>query len=562
MSEPALSAHLRRWLPSLAAASAAAVMLAAFSVTTTWAGLAVECAVLAAVFYLRPRVGLYLVVLSIPYAFAVRRVGDADISANDLLLFAAVAGRALRGAGTWWLNWKSQRQTRMNGFPAGRRTTTADRTWRRHYGGIDWAVGFFVVVCLASVLVGEDKRSALWELRVVVLQPLLLYLLVRTEPLSKEHLLGLGDALVVGASSLALIGLYYYFVLNYVEAAEGVRRLLVPFYDSPNHISLLLDRVAPIGLALVIYGSSGLRRVLHGLGLAIMLAAIYLTYSRGAWLVGLPAALLFVLLQPQLTGARQGRRRALVTVLVVLALGMLALIPVARTTRFASLAQLNSGTSFLRLVLWRGALHLIAAHPLLGTGIGNFANQYPHYMLAEAWREPLVYHAHNILLDFWAILGLPGLAALFWLQIAFWKSGAWLYPRLPAPALRALMLGLMGSMVASLAHGLVDTAFFLADLALVFMLTLALTRRLEADCMQPTSAPNAQGNSPVARSGALGSPRLMRRRRAMRCSAGQSVSARSVRRPTCAPRQVAPASILAHNLPGLSQRKDRDAWQD
>jgi putative inorganic carbon (HCO3(-)) transporter len=507
MSESALSAPARRWLPSLAAASVAAGMLAAFSITTTWAGLALECAILAAVFYLRPRVGLYLVVLSIPYALAVRRVGDADISANDLLLFAAVAGMALRGARMWWRTWKTQRHTGKDEFPARSDAPSGDRAWHQPLGRIDWAVGFFVVVCLASVLVGEDKRSALWELRVVVLQPLLLYLLVRTEPLSKEQLLRLGDALVVAASSLALIGLYYYFVLNYVEAAEGVRRLLVPFYDSPNHISLLLDRVAPIALALVIYGSSGLRRVLHGLGLAIMLAAIYLTYSRGAWLIGLPAAAVFVLLLPQLTGARRGRRRTLVTVLVVLVLGLLALIPVARTARFASMAQLNSGTSFLRLVLWRGALRLIAANPLLGTGIGNFASQYPHYMLAEAWREPLVYHAHNILLDFWAILGLPGVAALLWLQIAFWRSGAWLYPRLPAPALRALMLGLMGSMVASLAHGLVDTAFFLADLALVFMLTLALTRQLERECIQ----------------------------------------------------QVAPGFVLAHNLPGLSRRKDRDA---
>jgi putative inorganic carbon (HCO3(-)) transporter len=450
--------HTRRLL-ELAALLAAMAMLAAFSVTNRWIGLAVEWAALAAIFYLRPRLALYLVAISIPFAFAIREIGGADVSANDLILAAAVSAWALRRTRLW--------------------RSTAAETERESFGGIDWAVAFLFLVCLASVAVGEDKRAALWELRVLVVQPVLLYLLVRTEPLSREATLRLGDALVLGAVILALIGLYHFFVLRYVETAEGVRRLLIAFYDSPNHISLFLGRAAPVALALTVYGGGRSRRVLHGLALATMLFAIYLTYSRGAWLVGLPAALLFVLLLPQLTGSRPNRRRALLIAAGVLALVVLALLPVARTARLASLAQLGAGTSFLRLVLWKGALRMIADHPLLGVGIGNFAAQYPRYMLPEAWREPLVFHPHNLLLDFWAILGLPGLAALIWLQIAFWRSGTAVYRQMADPDLRALMLGLMGSMVSFLAHGLVDTAFFLADLALVFMLTMALTRRME-----------------------------------------------------------------------------------
>jgi putative inorganic carbon (HCO3(-)) transporter len=442
---------------------AAAAVLLVFSLTGTWIGLALEWAALAGIFYVRPRLGLYMVVLSIPFALAIRRVGGAEISANDLLLFAAVAAWGLRMVRMRW----GANDARANGGE------------RMRFGGIDWAVACLVLVCLASVAVGADKRAALWELRVLAIQPGLLYLLVRTEPLARDDLLRLGDALVVGATALALVGLYYFFVLHYVEAAEGVRRLLIPFYDSPNHISLLLGRAAPIALALVVYGRDRMRRVLHGLGLAIMLVAVYLTYSRGAWLIGLPAALLFVLLLPQLTGSRQSRRRALLMAAGVVTLGILALLPVVRTTRFASLAQPESGTALLRLFLWMGTLHMIAANPLVGVGIGNFASRYPQYMLAQAWREPLVYHPHNIVLDFWAILGLPGVAALIWLQVAFWRSAAWTYRRIVDPTLRALLLGLMGSMVSFLVHGLVDTAFFLTDLALVFMLTLALARRME-----------------------------------------------------------------------------------
>jgi O-antigen ligase len=462
MSESAVGAHSRRWLPDLAALLAIAAALAAFSVSTAWLALVVEGVTLAAVFYLRPRLGLILVVFTIPFAFAIQRIGGAEVSANDLLLFTATAGWVLRRLRPW---------QRRDGV-------SQSRSWRDRFGGTDWAVGFFLLVCLASLVVGEDRRSALWELRVLALQPALLYLLVRTEPLSGDDLLRLGDALVLGAVALAGIGLYHFFVLQYVEAAEGVRRLLIPFYDSPNHISLFLGRAAPVALAMTVYGSGRLRRILHGLALAAMLLAIYLTYSRGAWLIGLPAALLFVVILPQLIGSRRSRR-VLPIALGALALGMLALLPVIRTARFGSLVKLEGGTSFLRLLIWKGALRMIAAHPLMGVGIGNFAVQYPRFMLPEAWREPLVYHPHNIFLDFWAILGIPGLAALAWLQVAFWRSGLASYRRLANPALQSLALGLMGSMVGCLAHGLVDTAYFLADLALVFMLTLALAARLE-----------------------------------------------------------------------------------
>jgi hypothetical protein len=460
MSALAYDTHVRRLVPDLAALAAAGIVLAAFSVTTAWVPLVVEGTALAVLFMVRPKLGLLLAIASIPFAFANQQIGPADVSANDLLLLSAAAGWALSCLLT---------RTRRGG----------DRSmpsWKGGFTGTDRAVGFFLLVCLLSLLVGEDKRSALWELRVLVLQPVVLYALVRSEPLSGDDVLHLGDALVLGAVALAGIGLYHFTALNYVEAAEGVRRLLIPFYDSPNHISLFLERAAPVALAAAVYGRGRMRRVLHGLALAVMLLAIYLTYSRGAWLVGLPAALLFVVLMPQFMAER--RRRALLAAAGALGIGLLALIPVARTARFASLLHPESGTSFLRLVLWRGALRMIAAHPVMGAGIGNFAAQYPRFMLPEAWREPLVYHPHNLLLDFWAILGLPGLAALAWLQVAFWRSALASYRRSIDPALRALLLGLMGSMAGFLAHGLVDTAYFLADLALVFMLTLALTKRL------------------------------------------------------------------------------------
>ncbi len=87
-------------------------------------------------------------------------------------------------------------------------------------------------------------------------------------------------------------------------------------------------------------------------------------------------------------------------------------------------------------------------------------------------------HPHNILLDFGTRLGVGGIAVLLWLQIAFWRTAWRLYRRLSEGGARTLTLGLMASMVATLAHGLVDNAFFLVDLAFVFFMTSGILGRL------------------------------------------------------------------------------------
>ena len=78
------------------------------------------------------------------------------------------------------------------------------------------------------------------------------------------------------------------------------------------------------------------------------------------------------------------------------------------------------------------------------------------------------------MLDFGTRLGLGGIALLLWLQVAFWRAAWRLYCQQPEP----LVLGLMGSMVVFVSHGLVDNSYFLVDLAFVFFLTVGIVQRL------------------------------------------------------------------------------------
>jgi len=409
--------------------------------------------------------GLLLIVFSIPFAFTYKHIGADIVSLVEMLTLVCFAA------------WVAQKV----------------RTWARPHvqtfqrvETLDWGVLFLVAVAFVSLLVAEDQGAARWELRILVIEPALLYLMIRSSTAARSSgamdrpaLLQLADALTAGAVVVAIVGLYQYFFTDYVEAVQGVRRIL-SIYDSPNHLSLFLGRVIPISLCLAAFGGTRRgrvtrwRRLTHGLALIPLTLCLYLTYSRGAWLLGLPAALVCI----GLMRGRWGRILALGT----LTAALLALLPILRTPRIATLLTFQSGTNLSRLLLWRGTARMLADHPVFGVGLGNFMRQYPRYMLREAGHEPVVFHPHNLLLDTWTSLGIPGLAALAWIQVAFFGLGLRLYHRLTTePEVQALTLGLMASMIGFLAHGLVDTGFRLTDLAFVFMLTLGIVRRIGAD---------------------------------------------------------------------------------
>jgi hypothetical protein len=75
-----------------------------------------------------------------------------------------------------------------------------------------------------------------------------------------------------------------------------------------------------------------------------------------------------------------------------------------------------------------------------------------------------------------------GLVAGLWLQIAFWRR-ALASQRLVDRDQRALVLGLMGSMAYTLAHGLIDASIFFVDLAFAFLLTLGLVQWLPEEAI-------------------------------------------------------------------------------
>jgi len=135
---------------------------------------------------------------------------------------------------------------------------------------------------------------------------------------------------------------------------------------------------------------------------------------------------------------------------------------------------------------------MVRDHPILGVGLDNFLYQYRgRYMFPEAWAEPNLSHPHNVILDYAVRMGLLGLAAGIWLQTVFWHAALPLR-KLRDPLNRALAIGLMASMTDFLAHGLVDAAYFVPDLAYVFFITLAMVQTLRGAAGEVYEIPSSR----------------------------------------------------------------------
>lgn len=471
----------RRWeaVPEARQVVAVAAVVLAFYLVPSAVLSSLLAGLLWLLFLVRLDLGLAAIALVTPFFLQTKPFSGLQFSLVELLTLLCAAAWIWQVGGRVQAALQARRLDRVH-------ATLRAALWPRDT--LDWSILFFLSLSAISPLWAPIFGVAAREFRVVVLEPVIFYWLVRRrlagatdEGADGEWRaeLRLVDGLVLGATIVSLYGLYQWLFTDDVIAAEGVRRIRA-VYGSPNNLALFLGRVLPLMVAFALplldfptwpSGIPGRRPRLYALALLPVGLALLLTFSRGALLLGVPAALLF------LAWRCPGRPRR--AILVALILVGLALLPFAATERLRSLADLSAGTWSVRVSLWRSTLDMLRDdfRWLKGVGLDNFLYLYPHYIRPEAWREPNLSHPHNILLHYWVALGLLGGVVLIWQQAAFWRAAgrAW---RQRIAATAPLALGLPASMVDYLAHGLIDNSYFLVDLAFVFMLTAALVAGL------------------------------------------------------------------------------------
>jgi O-antigen ligase len=209
------------------------------------------------------------------------------------------------------------------------------------------------------------------------------------------------------------------------------------------------------------------------LGLAgVQGVALLLTFSKGALLLGIPAGVAVLALGGWWMKRRRGESgRRLIWLGLAVLVAVAALAPFLGTERFQRILDVSQGsTAFFRLQLWRSAWQMILDHPLWGVGPDNFLYAFRSgYILPTAWQEPNLNHPHNMILDLWTRLGLPGLlVAGVWLGVTVRSLVRQI--RHSHDEQFILALGMLATVAAALAHGLIDVSYALPDLMMVWVL--------------------------------------------------------------------------------------------
>ncbi len=340
----------------------------------------------------------------------------------------------------------------------------------------------FLAVATASLLVPPPYwlKYALREYRTVILEPIFLYFTVLalrpTLGNKRWPLIGL----LGGGAVVAVLGIVQFFRGNDLVIAEGAARI-TSVYRHPNNLGLYLERIVPYGFALAML----LPRTGRGFVLALTstcLAALLLTFSRGAWLAT-SAALI--------AGALLISKRRLAVVGAISSVVLIGVLAIFQAARLGDIWQLGSGSTSLRLLLWQAAINMIRDHPITGLGLDQFLYYYnPQYVLPGAWEERFTSHAHNLILDLWIRLGIIGLVVGALLIGALFQKGIATLRHVHGKD-RWVLVGALSSSVAMLVHGMVDNAFFAQDLAYIFWFSYGAV--MDAKAFSPVAAKLASG---------------------------------------------------------------------
>ncbi len=265
-------------------------------------------------------------------------------------------------------------------------------------------------------------------------------------------------------------------------------------FAQPNPYAGYLGLVLPLALSLLIWaaqpGQHGdapawpwplnyrlWRVAIFAVPPALMLAALFASQSRGAWLGFAGAALITVVVRSQKAALSVASLLALLAIAGLVNSFEVSLagpgdstsLIGAVTGRFANAADIFEVTDVAttpvtdanfatveRLAHWQAAREMWRDNLWLGVGFGNYAVIYPAYAVGR-WLDPLG-HAHNYLLNLGAETGLAGIISytIFWIWVF---TVSFLAVRRSNGFFRAVAAGAMGIFTHLHIHNMVDNLY-------------------------------------------------------------------------------------------------------
>lgn len=305
-------------------------------------------------------------------------------------------------------------------------------------------LAFFILVLIFSLFFSTNRPRSLYELFSYLTGIGLFIITVNLAPKNKLRLI---NAIVYSGLIISLLAIYQYFfgfrhLLDYILKEKITdnfamdyimqKRVYFPFI-TPNALGGYLAMVI-----LLIFTRKTKAWLIIPLFIGLLL-----TKSLGAFLSISLGLIIFLSLQGRL------KKMAVILFCGLLAAGTLVFF-IRSASEKDHMRPLFS--ALMRLDYWKGAFDMIAAHPFVGVGLGNFNLNQTRY-------------AHNSYLQIWAEMGILGIISFLWLIWSFLKSG---FSNIAATSNKKLSAGLIAAFAAFLISNFFDFSFYLPEIVFIW----------------------------------------------------------------------------------------------
>ncbi|GAC1318358.1 MAG: hypothetical protein NVSMB25_07720 [Thermoleophilaceae bacterium] len=401
-SYPIRAAMLRRMSKIVGGSPRGAMTLVAsavvlFALSAIWAALAYETspqiaialpvvAGIVALIVWKPMIGVYCGVLAIPLErLNIHAGGTADITPAKGLLF-------------------------MTGLAAGGHLLLARRPQRLHP-----AFAAFVGLLLVMAVGLSVSSDAFITIKILAQWAAYLCLAIYVAEADTTQLARILGAIAVAGGIIGAIATLTSKAQHVVAGGTAATNRAQAGFQHPAVMAFLLVMALPPALALAFRARSGMRIALLCMA-GLCLSGIMLSLTRGA-ILGAAFALLIMLFSAPFRRLAGG----LVVLLLLFSAFNLSAIqhsPELRVIgqRLQSVTQTRATQDNQRVTIWAKTPAIIADHPFLGVGAGNFSTASSAYGIVDVAGIPFL-HAHDVFLTIAAETGLVGLT-LFLLLLA------------------------------------------------------------------------------------------------------------------------------------------------
>lgn len=336
---------------------------------------------------------------------------------------------------------------------------------------VKFLAAYFIWVLLSCFNSDYPKESFRGVFKVIEYS--LIFMASATTPWAKGVIKRFVYVLAGSVTLTCLNGLVQYFtgeglIRHRTLIPEDELRRISSSFVHPNDLGVyLLVGLVVFMSFLFLRRDEVMRKALVVWGFLLGGVTFFLTKSRGAWLSFVAAVLAF--------GALKAKR-VLAIFIVLLVLGAVFM-PGNVRDRMAGLTDFNSGTTWERLMLWKGTFNMVKERPFLGFGVNTYSRNFPKYKPKD---YPDVRYAHNCYLHMASEIGVPGVVFFIGFIVSVIVSAWRRLFSIAEGERRALSAGLIAALVGFSVNAVVDTHFYSLTLSVYFNLLMgfcfAITR--------------------------------------------------------------------------------------